>query len=77
MQWCLAMGVVLVMGFWLWMVMNHGFGWVWVVVGGGFCSGYWYWGEAGLRWWLAVVSRGCRLRRCRDSGRERQRESEK
>ena len=22
-----------------------------VLIGGGFCGGYWYWGEAGLRWW--------------------------
>ena len=69
------MGVVLVMGFWPWMVMGHGFGWVkvgiggggfWLGlrsewVGGGFCGGYWYWGEAGLRWWLAVASLECGL----------------
>ena len=23
--------------------------------------GYWYWGEAGLRWWLVVASLGCGL----------------
>ena len=22
-----------------------------VLIGGGFCGGYWYWGEVGLRWW--------------------------
>ena len=42
-----------------------GLSWVWVVVGsGGFCGGCcggWYWGEAGLRWWLAVASVGCGL----------------
>ena len=59
------MGVVLVMGFWSWMVMGHGFGWVKLGMGGGgFCGGCygcWYWGEAGLRWWLAVARRGCGL----------------
>ena len=28
-------------------------------LGGGFCGGYWYWGEFGLQWWgldLKVVS---------------------
>ena len=29
------MGVVLVMGFWPWMVMGHGFGWVKLDMGGG------------------------------------------
>ena len=54
--------------------------------GGGFCGGCWYWSEAGLRWWLAMVSHGCGL--ChglrkmerqweRERERERQRESEK
>ena len=27
-RWCLAVGVVLVMNFWPWMVMGHRFGWV-------------------------------------------------
>ena len=40
---------------------GHGFGWVKLGVGGGgFCGGYWYWGEARLWWWLAVTSRGLR-----------------
>ena len=50
------MGVVLVIGCWSWMVMGHGFGWVKLGVGGGG-----YWGEARLRWWLAVASVGCGL----------------
>ena len=33
------MGVVLVMGFWLWMVMGHGFGWVKLDMDGG---GWWW-----------------------------------
>ena len=31
----LAMSMVLVMGFWPWMVMGHGFGWVKLDMGGG------------------------------------------
>ena len=64
------MGVVLVMGFWPWMVMGHGFGWVklgmggggfWLGlrsrwVGGGFCGG----GDGGfvvgfLLWFVVLV----------------------
>ena len=38
------MGVVLVMGFWPWMVMGHGFGWVKLGMG----VGGWWW----VLWWL-------------------------
>ena len=38
--------------------------------------GCWYWGEAGLQWWLVVASYGCELYRGLRK-MERQRESEK
>ena len=83
--------MVLVMGFWPWMVMGNGFGWVKLGIGGGrfwlglksgwvggvFCGGYCYWSEAGLRWWLAMASRGCGLwRGLRKMERQWERETE-
>ena len=59
--------------------MGHEFGWVKLGMGGGFCGGScdcWYWGEAGLQWWLVVASYGCELYRGLRK-MERQRESEK
>ena len=31
--------------------MGGGGFWLGLRLGGGFCGGRWYWGEAGLRWW--------------------------
>ena len=41
------------------------------------CCGCWYCGEAGLRWWLAVASLGCGLRKMERQWEREKRESEK
>ena len=52
------MGIVLVMGFWPWMVMGNGFGWVKLGMGGG---GFWLGLKSGwvggwcVLWWLLLL----------------------